>query len=49
MKVAESFKWRIGLGRQLMEARGFYLILTVATLLGVALNFTAIDPIKALL
>ena len=46
--AAESFKWRIGLGRQLMEARGFYLILTVATLLGVALNFTSIDPIKAL-
>lgn len=46
--VAESFRWRIGLGRQLMEARGFYLILTVATFLGVALNFTSIDPIKAL-
>lgn len=46
--VAESFKWRIGLGRELLEARGFYLILTIATLLGVALNFTAIDPIKAL-
>ena len=46
--VAESFKWRIGLGRELMEARGFYLILTIATLLGVALNFTSIDPIKAL-
>jgi Mn2+/Fe2+ NRAMP family transporter len=46
--VAESFDWRIGLGRELMEARGFYLILTIATLLGVALNFTSIDPIKAL-
>ncbi len=46
--VAESFKWRIGLGLELMEARGFYLILTIATLLGVALNFTSIDPIKAL-
>ena len=46
--VAESFDWRIGLGRELMEARGFYLILTIATLLVVALNFTSIDPIKAL-
>ncbi|MEO7560058.1 MAG: divalent metal cation transporter [Nitrosospira sp.] len=46
--VAESFKWRIGLGRELLEARGFYLILTIATLLGVTLNFTSIDPIKAL-
>lgn len=46
--VAEAFRWRIGLGRQPLEARGFYMILTVATLLGVALNFTPIDPIKAL-
>ena len=46
--IAESFDWRIGLGRKLMEARGFYMILIVATLLGVALNFTPIDPIKAL-
>jgi NRAMP (natural resistance-associated macrophage protein)-like metal ion transporter len=46
--VAESFNWRIGLGRKLLEARGFYMILTVATLLGVALTFTPIDPIDAL-
>lgn len=46
--VAESFRWRIGLGRKLLEARGFYTILIVATLLGVMLNFTSIDPIKAL-
>ncbi|HVW64554.1 MAG TPA: divalent metal cation transporter [Nitrosospira sp.] len=46
--VAESFKWRIGLGRKLTHARGFYAILSIATMLGVALNFTSIDPIKAL-
>ena len=46
--IAESFDWRIGLGRKPMEARGFYMILIIATLLGVALNFTPIDPIKAL-
>jgi NRAMP (natural resistance-associated macrophage protein)-like metal ion transporter len=46
--VAESFEWRIGLGRQLTEAQGFYMILALATFLGVALNFTSIDPIKAL-
>jgi NRAMP (natural resistance-associated macrophage protein)-like metal ion transporter len=46
--VAESFNWRIGLGLQLLEARGFYMILTIATLLGVALTFTSIDPIAAL-
>jgi len=46
--VAEACGWKIGLGRKIMQARGFYLIITIATLLGVALNFTAVDPIKAL-
>jgi len=46
--VAESFRWPIGLGLTLLEARGFYAILTGATLVGVALGFTAVDPIKAL-
>jgi NRAMP (natural resistance-associated macrophage protein)-like metal ion transporter len=47
--VAESFRWPIGLGLRLMEARGFYAILIAATAIGVALNFTAIDPVKALI
>jgi NRAMP (natural resistance-associated macrophage protein)-like metal ion transporter len=46
--VAESFGWRIGLGLELAKARGFYAIVTVATVFGVALNFTSVDPIKAL-
>ena len=46
--VAEAFRWPIGLGLTLLQARGFYAILSVATLLGVAINFTPIDPIKAL-
>ncbi len=46
--VAEAFDWRIGLGRRVLQARGFYTILAVAIVLGVALNFTPVDPIKAL-
>jgi len=46
--VAESFKWRMGLGLGLLQARGFYAIVIIATALGVALNFSHIDPIKAL-
>ena len=46
--VAETFQWPIGLGRTLPRAKGFYFILTLATLLGVAMNFTSMDPIKAL-
>jgi Mn2+/Fe2+ NRAMP family transporter len=33
----------------LHEAKGFYAIVAIATLGGVVLNFTPIDPIKALL
>jgi NRAMP (natural resistance-associated macrophage protein)-like metal ion transporter len=46
--VSESFRWPIGLGLTLLEARGFYTILTGATLVGVGLGFTSVDPIKAL-
>ena len=47
--VAESFNWKIGLGLTLAEARGFYFILTVATLLGVAIDLSGVDSIKMLL
>jgi NRAMP (natural resistance-associated macrophage protein)-like metal ion transporter len=47
--VAETFRWPIGLGLRLAEARGFYSILTVATVLGVLIDFSGIDSIKALL
>lgn len=46
--VAEAFKWRIGLGRELLRAKGFYMVLIVCTLLGVAINMAPIDPIQAL-
>jgi len=47
--VAESFKWPIGLGLSLAEARGFYAILTISTVLGVAIDLSGIDSIKMLL
>jgi Mn2+/Fe2+ NRAMP family transporter len=47
--VAETFRWPIGLGLPLAEAQGFYSILTVATLLGVAIDLSGVDSMKALL
>jgi NRAMP (natural resistance-associated macrophage protein)-like metal ion transporter len=47
--VAESFRWPIGLGLPLAKARGFYAILSIATLIGVAIGFSRLDPIKTLL
>jgi NRAMP (natural resistance-associated macrophage protein)-like metal ion transporter len=46
--VGEALDWRVGLGRLPREAKAFYGTLAGATLLGAAINFTAIDPIKAL-
>jgi Mn2+/Fe2+ NRAMP family transporter len=46
--VAEAFKWRARLARQPHEAKRFYGVLAVATLIGLALNFVGINPIRAL-
>lgn len=47
--VGEAFRWPLGLTRKPYEARAFYATLATATAVGTAINFTDIDPIKALL
>ena len=46
--VSEAFGWPEGLERRWYEARRFYAIITIATVVGTGLDFTAIDPMKAL-
>ncbi|MGZ6184643.1 MAG: NRAMP family divalent metal transporter [Candidatus Binataceae bacterium] len=46
--LAEALRWPVGLQKRLNEAWGFYTTLCVAMLLGVALDFSSINPIKAL-
>jgi NRAMP (natural resistance-associated macrophage protein)-like metal ion transporter len=46
--VTESFKWRNGLDLKALQAREFYAIISLATIGGMLLNFTPVDPIKAL-
>ena len=46
--LSEAFAWREGLSRRLMQAKSFYATIAVATLAGVALNFTALNPVRAL-
>jgi Mn2+/Fe2+ NRAMP family transporter len=46
--VAESFDWQSGMDRKLPEALGFYGIIGIATIGGVALTFTHLDPVRAL-
>jgi NRAMP (natural resistance-associated macrophage protein)-like metal ion transporter len=46
--VGEALRWPVGLERKAKEAKAFYAVLALATLVGLALNFTKVDPIKAL-
>ena len=46
--VAEAFGWPDGLERQWFEAKHFYAVIVVATVVGTGLDFTPIDPMKAL-
>ncbi|HSW37047.1 MAG TPA: divalent metal cation transporter [Candidatus Saccharimonadales bacterium] len=47
--MAESFRWREGLYRNLPQAYAFYGIIIISMLVGLGLNFVGIDPIKALI
>jgi NRAMP (natural resistance-associated macrophage protein)-like metal ion transporter len=46
--VGEARKWPVGLARKPEKAKAFYVTLTIATMIGVALNFSPINPIRAL-
>jgi Mn2+/Fe2+ NRAMP family transporter len=46
--VAEAFGWVEGLEHHWRQAKGFYAIIAVATVVGTGLDFTPIDPMKAL-
>lgn len=47
--IAESFRWKEGLYRNLRQAYAFYGIIIISMLVGLGLNFVGIDPIKALI
>ena len=46
--LGEAMRWPVGLARKPLRARAFYGTIAAATIVGGALNFTAIDPVKAL-
>jgi len=46
--IGEAWKWPIGLSRDPEDAVAFYSTLAAAGVLGIALTFSPIDPIKAL-
>jgi len=46
--VGEAFRWKTGLDNKPRAARAFYGVIAGATLMGVALAFSPINPMKAL-
>ena len=46
--LTEAFNMKEGLNLKLKKAHGFYGIITIATLIGLMINFIGINPIKAL-
>ena len=46
--LSDVFGWNEGLSKTFMQAKGFYLVIAASTLIGLWMNFTNIDPIKAL-
>ena len=46
--MGEAFGWRYGLDTHWSRAKQFYLVIVIATALGVAMNFTGINAIDAL-
>ncbi len=47
--MAETFGWKEGLYRKLKSAHSFYGVIIIAMVLGLLMNFTGINPIKALI
>jgi NRAMP (natural resistance-associated macrophage protein)-like metal ion transporter len=46
--AAELFNWPCGLEHKALEAKGFYSVIAAAVLLGLAVDYSGLDPIKAL-
>jgi Mn2+/Fe2+ NRAMP family transporter len=46
--MAEAFGWKSGLARKAADARGFYGVIVVSVLAGLAIQYSPISPMKAL-
>jgi len=46
--LGEIFSWRVGLARRPARAKAFYVVIAAMTAIGVGLNLTPVDPVKAL-
>jgi len=46
--VSEAVNWNASLNFKLKQAHGYYGVITIASLIGLMINFVGIDPVKAL-
>jgi NRAMP (natural resistance-associated macrophage protein)-like metal ion transporter len=46
--LGEALQWPVGLARRLLRAKAFYGTIAAATVVGGLLNFSGLDPVKAL-
>jgi Mn2+/Fe2+ NRAMP family transporter len=46
--LSEAMGWRFGLGRRVRDARGFYGVIAISLLAGLAIQYSPIHPMKAL-
>jgi NRAMP (natural resistance-associated macrophage protein)-like metal ion transporter len=47
--LSDVFGWKEGLNKKFNKAKLFYLIISLATVVGLGINFVNVDPIKALI
>jgi len=47
--LSESFGWKTSLSHKLKDAYAFYGVIIIAMVIGLAINFVGLDPIKALI
>lgn len=46
--LGEALKWRVGLNKSFSQAHGFYIVIALATIVGVLVNFSHIPPFTML-
>ena len=46
--LSDAFGWKQGLFKKFNQAKAFYMVIAVSTIIGLWINFTNVDPIKAL-
>ena len=47
--LSDGFGWKQGLGKKFKQAKAFYLVIIISTVIGLWINFSNVDPIKALI